>query len=191
MNIKRTSLTWVLAWVLAIMGLMLSNTASAATPGYQLSPEDILIISVWKEKGLESEVLVRPDGRISFPLIGHLQAAGRTPEQVQAEIEKRLKKFMPDPSVTVLVKSVAGNKVFVIGKVTRPGPFPMGSNVDVMQALAMAGGLTPYAKSDEIRILRRIKGKQVVFRFRYSQVADGKNLSQNIILKSGDVVVVQ
>ncbi len=188
MNIQTTLRFWLAAllWMAS-----LSAPLAVQANGYRLSPEDVLVISVWKEEGLTQEVLVRPDGRISFPLIGHLQAAGLTPEQVQKEIVKRLKKFMPDPSVTVMVKSVAGNKIYVIGKVARPGPFPIGSPTDVMQALAMAGGLTPYAKPDEIRILRRKNGKQLVYRFRYSEVADGRRLQQNILLQAGDVVVVQ
>lgn len=157
---------------------------------YQLSPEDILLVSVWKEDGLTQEVLVRPDGRISFPLVGHISAQGRSPEQVQEEIKNKLKKYIPEPVVSVSVKSVAGNKIFVIGKVARPGVFAVGRRVDVLQALTLAGGLTPFAATNKIKILRRTDGKQKIFKFRYSEVAAGKRLEQNIILKGGDTVIV-
>jgi len=159
--------------------------------GYLLAPEDILEISVWKEEGLQREVVVRPDGRLSFPLVGHIQAAGNTPEQVQQEITKRLTSFISEPVVTVSVLRVSGNKIYVIGKVARPGEYVVGRYVDVLQALSLAGGLTPFAAENNISILRREHGKQVVFPFKYSEVADGQKLQQNIILKSGDVVIVQ
>jgi len=172
---------------------LFAQDTDSALPGagYLLAPEDILEISVWKEEGLQREVVVRPDGRLSFPLVGHIQAAGNTPEQVQQEIAKRLVSFISDPVVTVSVLRVGGNKIYVIGKVARPGEYVVGRYVDVLQALSLAGGLTPFAAENDIRILRRQNGKQVVFPFKYSEVADGEELQQNIILMSGDVVVVQ
>jgi len=172
---------------------LFAQDAASAQPGtgYLLAPEDILEISVWKEEGLQREVLVRPDGRLSFPLVGHVQAAGRTPEQVQQEIAERLKSFISDPVVTVAVLRVTGNKIYVIGKVAKPGEYVVGRYVDVLQALSLAGGLTPFAAENNINILRREDGKQVIFPFKYSEVADGEELQQNIILKSGDVVIVQ
>lgn len=158
--------------------------------GYQIGPEDVLEISVWKEEGLKKETLVRPDGGLSFPLIGEVQAAGKTAGQLQKEIAQRLEKFIPDPVVSIALLKVIGNKIYVIGKVNRPGEFPAGRYVDVLQALSMANGLTPFAAENGIKVLRKEGGKDVVFPFRYSEVKNGENLEQNIQLKGGDVVVV-
>jgi polysaccharide biosynthesis/export protein len=158
--------------------------------GYQIGPEDVLAISVWKEEGLKVEALVRPDGGISFPLIGDIQAAGKTAVQLREEITRKLGKFIPDPVVSIGLLRVAGNKIYVIGKVLKPGEFPAGRYIDVMQALSMAGGLTPFAAENGIKILRKDGGKDIVFPFRYSDVKNGENLEQNVRLKGGDVVVV-
>jgi polysaccharide export outer membrane protein len=160
------------------------------TPDYQLGPEDVLEISVWKEEGLKKEVLVRPDGGISFPLAGDMQAAGKTARQLQQEITQRLEKFMSDPVVSVAILKIAGNKIYVIGKVNKPGEFIAGRYVDVLQVLSMAGGLTPFAAENDIKVLRKEQGKDLVFPYRYSDVKKGSNLDQNIVLKGGDVVVV-
>ena len=157
---------------------------------YQIGPEDVLEISVWKEEGLKKEVLVRPDGGISFPLAGDMQAAGKTARQLQQEITQRLEKFIADPVVSVAVTKIAGNKIYVIGRVNKPGEFVAGRYVDVLQALTMAGGLTPFAAENDIKILRKNTEKDTVFTFRYSEVKAGKNLDQNIVLRGGDVVVV-
>ena len=158
--------------------------------GYQIGPEDVLEISVWKEDGLKKEVLVRPDGGMSFPLIGEIQAVGKTAGQLRKEIAQRLEKFIPDPVVSIAFLKVGGNKIYVIGKVNKPGEFPAGRYVDVLQALTVAGGLTPFAAENDIKVIRKEGGKDVVFRFRYSDVKAGENLEQNIQLKGGDVVVV-
>lgn len=158
--------------------------------GYLIGPEDTLEISVWREDSLQREVLVRPDGMISFPLAGDVQAAGRTSEQVSKDIKKRLSKYIPDPVVNVSVVKVAGYKVYVLGQVTKPGEFTVGRYIDVMQALTLAGGLTPYASENGIKILRRDGGKEVVLPFQYTAVRSGAGLDQNIMLRSGDVVVV-
>ncbi len=163
---------------------------NTTTDGYQIGPEDVLEISVWKEADLKKEVLVRPDGGISFPLIGEIHAMGKTEGQLQKEITERLNKFIPDPVVSVSIMKVAGNKIYVIGKVNKPGDYTTGRYVDVLQALSMAGGLTPFAAENSIKVLRKEGGKESVFRFRYSQVKNGENLQQNIQLKGGDVVVV-
>lgn len=157
---------------------------------YQIGPEDVLHISVWKEPDLDREVLVRPDGGISFPLVGDIQVSGRTPLEVQNEIKSRLDRFIPDAEVTVSVNKISGYTIFVVGEVKTPGQFTLGRYVDVMQALTLAGSLTPYAKSDSIKILRRVAGKETVFRFDYGDIQRGRDLKQNIILQSGDVVVV-
>jgi polysaccharide export outer membrane protein len=162
----------------------------AVDAGYQIGPEDVLSIVVWKEEGLKAEALVRPDGGISFPLIGDLQATGKTVAQLQDEITKKLEKFIPDPVVSVSLLKIAGNKVYVIGKVNRPGEFPAGRYIDVMQALSMAGGLTTFAAENDIKILRKEGGKDVVLPFQYGSVKKGENLEQNVQLKGGDTVVV-
>jgi len=164
--------------------------AEADAPAYLVQPGDVLSISVWREEGLDREVLVRPDGGLSFPLVGNVQASGKSIEQLQAEVAGKLKRFIPDPSVTVAVLKLDGNKVYVIGKVNRPGEFPVTRNVDVVQALAMAGGMTPYAAVNKIHILRRSSGKQTAIPFAYGDVEKGQDLEQNIVLKAGDVVVV-
>ncbi len=157
---------------------------------YLIGPEDILEISVWKEEGLEREVLVRPDGKLSFPLAGDVQAAGRTPEQVQTEITERIKRYIPDPVVTVTVKTIGGNKIYVIGEVKNPGSYVIGRYVDVIQALTLAGGLTPFARENSIKVLRREGTREIVVSFEYAEVKKGRRLEQNIFLRGGDVVVV-
>ncbi len=171
--------------------LLAPLTAQAAPPGgYQVQPGDVLEISVWKEVDLQKQVLVRPDGGLSFPLVGDLQAAGKTIPEITDEIAGRLAKYIPDPVVTVSVAELRGNKVYVIGQVQRPGEFPALSYLDVVQALAMAGGMTPYAAANKIRILRRVDGKLKAIPFRYGDIEKGENLGQNIILQARDVVVV-
>ncbi len=157
---------------------------------YLIAAGDVLDISVWKEDGLELEVLVRPDGGIDFPLIGELKAGGKTAKVLQAEIKKRIKRFITDPVVTVSLKKIYGNTIYVLGKVARPGEYVARHYMDITQALALAGGLTPYAAASSIKVLRRNGVKQEVFKFDYSDVEDGENLQQNIILKNGDVVIV-
>jgi polysaccharide biosynthesis/export protein len=135
-------------------------------------------------------VLVRPDGGIAFPLAGAMQAAGKTAGQLQREITQRLEKFMADPVVSVAITKVAGNKIYVIGRVNKPGEYVTGRYIDVLQGLTMAGGLTPFAAENDIKIMRKEDGKELVFPFRYSDMKKGVNLQQNILLKGGDVVVV-
>ena len=166
------------------------TTTAEVYEGYRIGAEDLLFISVWKEEELQREVTVRPDGGISFPLAGNLQVAGKTVPEVEAEITRRIRRYIPEAVVTVSVKTISGYSVFVIGKVENPGQFTLGRYVDVIQALTLAGGVTPFANEDNINILRRASGKEIVFKFDYSDVKKGKNLQQNITLQSGDVVVV-
>ena len=164
--------------------------AEPANPPYTIQPGDVLTVSVWKEKELQSDVLVRPDGGLSFPLAGDIQATGHTVDEVRALIEKGLKRYIPDPAVSVAVKQIGGNFIYVIGKVNRPGQFPFSKPVDVMQALALAGGATPYASVNDIRILQRDATGLKSVLFHYSDVEKGRELGQNILLRSGDTVVV-
>ncbi len=147
-------------------------------------------ISVWKEEGMQLEVLVRPDGEITFPLAGEIQAGGLTTKALSDELVKKLQRYIPNPSVTVSVLKSVSNKVYVIGKVNRPGEFTATGYMDVLQALTLAGGLTPYADSDDIKILRRTETGNRVMEFDYDDVISGERLDMNIILKAGDTVFV-
>ncbi len=157
---------------------------------YLIAAGDVLDISVWKEDGLEREVLVRPDGGIDFPLVGELKAGGKTTQALQAVIKKKIKRFITDAVVTVSLKQMYGNTIYVLGKVARPGEYVARHYMDITQALALAGGLTPYAAASSIKILRRTGVKQKIFKFDYSDIEDGENLEQNIVLKNGDIVIV-
>ena len=172
------------------MMLLAPLSVAAAERAYTLNPGDLLEISVWKEEGLQREVLVLPDGTISFPLAGHVKVTGRSAKEIEKVIADRMRKYIPDLVITVSVKDVSGYKVFVIGQVKQPGEFKAGGFIDVMQALSRAGGLTPFADENNIVVLRRDHGKQQALPFDYSAVKRGKKLEQNIILQSGDVVVV-
>jgi polysaccharide export outer membrane protein len=158
--------------------------------GYLLRPGDILQVSVWKETDLQGEVLIRPDGAISFALAGEMQAAGHTVGELTKLLEVRVRKYIPNAVVTVSVKTILGNRVYVIGKVNRPGDFPLSGPIDVMQALSLAGGATPFANTNHIRVLRRSGDHEISIPFHYSDVERGHKLDQNILLQSGDTVVV-
>lgn len=166
------------------------SAGSTSESAYKVGPGDVLTISVWKEEGLQQEVLILPDGGMSFPLAGNVQAGGKTVTELQKIIVKKITRYIPDPVVTIAVRKVQNNKIFVIGKVNRPGEFVATHYVDVMQALAMAGGLNAFASSNNIKILRRVDAGVRSMSFEYDDVANGQELQQNIILKSGDVVVV-
>jgi polysaccharide biosynthesis/export protein len=196
MAASRIAPAWLLLFL--FLGLLLTPVVHAdrvtETPAladsYLVQPGDSLVVTVWKEQELQGEFLVRPDGGLSFPLAGDIDAAGHTVEEIRKVLLTRLTKYIPDPVVTVSVKAANGSRIFVVGKVNRPGDFPLNRPIDVMQALSLAGGTTPYADVNGIRILRRDGGRQVVFRFRYDDVRRGRELSQNILLHSGDTVVV-
>ena len=174
----------------AIAGTAGAQQVAPPDQSYKVLPGDMLQISVWGEENLQEEVLVRPDGAFSFPLCGDISAKNRSVTELQEEITKRLRRYISDPVVTVSVAQVLGNKVYVIGQVSRPGVFVVNPQVDVLQALSMAGGTTPYASLNDIKILRRTGDRQQALQFRYNEVVKGRNLEQNVILQSGDVVVV-
>ncbi len=159
-------------------------------PPYLVKPGDQLNVSVWGEEDLERDVLVRPDGGFSFPLAGDLNAAGKTAEAIRAELSERLDRFIPNLVATVMVTGINGNRIYVIGQVNNPGSFVMNPRLDVMQALSEAGGTTPFAQVNDIRILRRTTRGQTALPFAFSDVARGRSLEQNILLESGDIVVV-
>jgi polysaccharide biosynthesis/export protein len=191
-QISVTCSRYLVAVVMAVAWLA-AGIASADAPiseRYRIQPGDVLIVSVWKEQDMLSEVLVRSDGGVSFPLAGELDAAGKTVEELREAIDQRLQKYIPNAVVTVAVKLIGGNRVYVIGKVNRPGEFSFTRPLDVMQALSLAGGTTSFAALNDIRILRRENGKQQSIPFRYADVEVGRKLEQNILLRSGDTVVV-
>ena len=181
----------VLPIALALMSISSFANAQAVNGlEYRIGPEDVLHISVWKEEDLDRMVLVRPDGGVSFPLAGDIQVSGRTPLEVQDEIRSRLQRYVPDAEVTVSVDEISGYTVFVLGEVEEPGQFTLGRYVDVVQALTLAGGFTPFANGRSIQILRRQDGREVTFSFDFRDVSRGRDLEQNIVLQSGDVVIV-
>ena len=185
--------------VAAVFLLAMSPTAAAQPEddlmlppgdGYGLQPGDVIRVSVWREEALDQGVLVRPDGGISFPLAGDLNAEGMTIDEVTAAIAGRLSEFIPNPVVTVSLQENSGNRIYVTGRVNQPGVFLINRPIDVMQALSMAGGLTPFADRDAIKILRREGAGQRTIPFNYKQVQKGKALQQNILLQAGDTLIV-
>ena len=158
--------------------------------GYVIGPEDQLSIVYWREKDLSADVVVRPDGLISLPLLNDVSASGLTPEQLRAAITQGASKFVEEPTVSVVVKAINSRKVFITGQVAKPGPFPLGGPMTVLQLIAMAGGVAEYANKSEIVVIRNENGKQSTFPFNYDQVIKRKSLTQNIELKPGDTVIV-
>jgi polysaccharide export outer membrane protein len=157
---------------------------------YVIGPDDVLQVVFWQEKDLSAEVVVRPDGRISLPLINEVAASGSTPAQLRTAIMQAASRFVTDPSLTIFVKTINSRKVFVMGMVTRPGPYQLNDTMTVLQMLATAGGLAEYAKAGEIVVMRTEQGQTKSFKFNYNDVRKGKNLQQNIALRPGDTIVV-
>lgn len=184
----------VVAALLAVvlcMPVLADPTGTGESEPYRIQPGDLLTVSVWKEPDLQADLLVRPDGGLTFPLVGEIPAERMTLPELQAEIAKRLQKYVPDPSVTVALKQLGGNRIYVLGKVNRPGEFTFSRPLDVMQAISLAGGMTAFAAGNDILVLRRrATGAQEAVPFRYGEVERGQSLSQNIMLRSGDTVVV-
>jgi polysaccharide export outer membrane protein len=157
---------------------------------YILGPGDVLEITTWKDDSLSKVVPILPDGKVHFPLIGEIDAAGKSISALRQEIEERISVYVPEPYVGVTVQQINSMLVYVIGKVNHPGRFVLNANVNVLQVLAMAGGLNSFADGDKIRIIRENGGVQKVLSFNYDQVAKGKELYANILLERGDVIVV-
>jgi polysaccharide export outer membrane protein len=193
---RSRSSRWFFAALLAVATAATGATYAAAPPSapdapYTVKPGDTLVVSVWKEPELQRPVLVEPDGTFSFPLCGEIDARDKTVGQLQQQITQHLARFITDPVVTVSLQKIAGNRVYVIGQVTKPGAFVVNPRVDVIQAIAMAGGTTPFASLGNIKIIRRTaNGGQEALPFNYNDVVRGNDLSQNITLEAGDVVVV-
>jgi polysaccharide export outer membrane protein len=160
-------------------------------PGYVIGEQDMLDINVWKEPELSRVVPVRPDGKISLPLINDVQAAGLTPMQLATVITERLRgKFVREPQVTVVVTAINSQRIYLVGEISRAGAYPMLPNMTVLQALANAGGFSQFANLKNIYVLRNENGKQVRYPFNYKDVIKGQKSEQNITLKPGDTIVV-
>lgn len=184
-------LRYFLCWAVLVAYFPTSlAVASSDRKDYQIGAGDVLHISVWKDTNLTRQVVVLPDGTLSFPLIGSIPAEGMTVEALTQDIKQRLVKYVPDPVLSVEVMQVNSLMIYVIGKVNRPGRFVLANNINVMQALALAGGLNAFAKSDKIKIFRKSGETTRTIAFGYDDVSKGKQLEQNIILERGDVIVV-
>jgi polysaccharide export outer membrane protein len=181
---------WLRFVFIGVLCVLRTSLALAQDASYTVQPGDVLKVSVWKEPDLQDPILIRPDGGFSFPLVGEVDGRGKTVAQLQAIMTQRLSKYISDPVVSVSVTEIHGNKVYVIGQVTKPGEFIVNPRVDVMQALSMAGGTTAFASLSNIIILRRSGATQTALHFDYTDVAKGRKLDENIQLQSGDVVVV-
>lgn len=191
-NCRFLSVVFFVKWLL-LCGLsvaMANEQASVVGGEYQVQSGDVISIAVWHEQDLQKEVLVRPDGYFSFPLAGELLAQGRTFAEIHTELAAKLSKYIPDIDLTIAGTKLQGNKVYVIGNVNRPGEILLASSADVMQVLSVAGGLSKFADGEAIFVLRRSGGKQQIIPFDYTEVERGKQLEQNIVLQSGDTVVV-
>jgi polysaccharide biosynthesis/export protein len=169
-----------------------STTPKTATddPNYIIGAQDMLDINVWKEPELTRIVPVRPDGKISLPLLNDVMAAGLTPAQLAAHITESLKKYVTNPQVTVIVSQINSQRVYILGEVNRAGAYPLLPGMTVLQALSSAGGFTQFAKEKGIYVLRGVNGKQEKYPFNYKDVVKGTRSEQNILLKAGDTIVV-
>ena len=159
-------------------------------PTYVIGPEDVISVSVWKEPDFSNTVPVRPDGMVTLALLGDVMAAGKTPAQLASDVTTRLTKYIEQPRVTVVVTAINSRRIFILGEVNHPGAVAMSANMTVLQAITAAGGPTAYANTKKINILRNEQGKQSKYLFNYKEVVKGNNSEQNILLKSGDTIVV-
>jgi polysaccharide biosynthesis/export protein len=159
-------------------------------PSYVIGPDDVLSILFWRDKDTSTDVVVRPDGKITLPLLNDIVAAGLSPEQLRVSIQKAAEQYFQDPNVSVVVKAVNSRRVYVTGSVNKPGPYLLTSKTTVLQMLAQAGGLGDFAKKDKIAVMRTVNGQTQLFKFNYKDVIEGKRLEQNIELRPGDTIVV-
>jgi polysaccharide export outer membrane protein len=165
-------------------------TPAQMDPGYKIGAEDVLKVDVWKEADITRQVTVRPDGKISLPLLDDVQAAGLTPTELSGAIREGLKKFITEPQVTVTVTEINSRRVYVTGEVNRAGAYPMLPSMTVLQALSSCGGFTQFANTKKIYILRMEDGKQVRIPVNYKDVVSGRKPEENILLRTGDTIVV-
>jgi polysaccharide export outer membrane protein len=167
-----------------------ATTPVVVPPEYVIGADDVMKVDFWRDKDMSSEVTVRPDGKISLPLINEIQAAGLTPAQLRDRISEEARKYVEDPTVTVEVKAINSRRVYITGEVKKPGPYALTGSMTVLQLISIAGGLGDYAKQDKITIVRAENGKQKAFGFNYKEVLNQRKLEQNIELKPGDTVAV-
>jgi polysaccharide export outer membrane protein len=167
-----------------------AQKAGTADPNYVIGGQDVLDISVWKEAELTRTVPVRPDGKISLPLLNDVQAAGLTPTQLAAQITESLKKFVTNPQVTVIIAQINSQRIYILGEVNRAGAYPLLPNMTVLQGLSSAGGFTQFANLKKVYMFRTENGKQLKYPFNYKEVISGKASDENVVLKAGDTIVV-
>jgi len=167
------------------------KTAANVPADYVIGAEDVLSIVFWRDKELSADVVVRPDGKISLPLLNDVTAVGLTPEQLAAELMKAATKYIADPTASVIVREIKSRKVYIIGQVAKAGPYPLTSDMTVLQLIAVAGDLLEYADAKNVVITRMENGKELRFKFNYKDVLRGKSLEQNILLKPNDTVIVR
>jgi polysaccharide biosynthesis/export protein len=163
---------------------------ATADPNYLIGAEDVLTIDVWKEPEISRTVPVRPDGKISLPLLSDVQATGLGPTQLASQIQEQLRKILVNPQVTVIVTQINSQRIYILGEVTRGGTYPLLPNMTVLQALAGAGAFTQFANLKKIYIMRSENGQQVMLPFQYKEVVNGHKPEQNVHLKAGDTIVV-
>jgi polysaccharide biosynthesis/export protein len=167
------------------------GAAFAATDAaYVIGLDDVLGVLFWREQEMSGDVTVRPDGMITLPLLRDIKAAGFTPGELADHIQEAAREYLKDPSVTVVVRQMNSRQVFITGEVARPGVYPLTSTLTVMQLIAIAGGLTEFARSKGISVMRLEAGQTRTFKFHYNDVAQGKKREQNLVLRPGDTVVV-
>jgi polysaccharide export outer membrane protein len=168
-----------------------ASTGLAVPTDYVIGPDDVLGVVFWRDADMTGDVTVRPDGMVTLPLIRDIKAAGLTPDQLREQITKAAGQYIEDPNVTVVVRQINSRNVFITGQVARPGNYAVSGQMTVLHLISIAGGLTEFADSKNIRILRIEGGKTNAFKFNYNEVADGKKLDQNIVLKPGDQIIVK
>ena len=170
-----------------------SNAPAAGVPlppGYVIGPQDILSIVFWRDKDMSADVTVRPDGKISLPLLNEIQVVGFTPEQLRVKLEEAASRYLEEPNAAVIVKEIKSRNVFITGNVSKPASYPLTGDMTVLQLIAMAGGLLEYADGNGIVVIRNESARPEYYKFHYKDVVKGKNVRQNIMLKPGDTVVV-
>ena len=167
-----------------------AKTPATQDPNYIIGAQDVLDISVWKEPELTRSVPVRPDGKISIPLLNDVQAAGLTPTQLAMRITSDLKKFVTNPQVTIIVTQINSQRIYILGEVSRAGAYPLLPQMTMLQALSSAGGFTQFANLKKIYMFRMENGKQVKYPFNYKDVVNGKRPDENVVLRAGDTIVV-
>lgn len=173
-------------------GAQSPGAPSAVSPpsDYVIGPDDVLAVVFWGEKDMSAEVLVRPDGRISIPLLNDIVAAGLTPDQLRQKLNAAAQRYVEDPMVTVVVKQINSRRVFITGQVAKPGPYPLTGPTTILQLISTAGGLLEYADSKNVIVMRTENGRPVSYNFNYKEVVQRRNLKQNIELRPGDTVIV-